>query len=344
MNRASNLSAVLVLAVLLAPPAGADKPAKRPKISGHTRFTVIRSLNAEKVFVRHIFPMGEKGLTIKPGGVVTPDDTELRRLLIQKGTAAKPGDQARITNVEIKDDRIIFEINGGPKKKKKWYQRIEIGGAGGSTPIASQPAEFSRGSVVTLQFSGYVPELSVDEVRELLSPALDFSSKSAAEAYLDSVPPKVREAIRNHEVLVGMNREMVVYAKGRPPRKIREREHDVEYEEWIYGEPPQDVEFIRFVSDEVVQVKIMKMAGEKIVRTEKEVHVQPEGVAAVAAQSSPAVTPPASTQRPTLHRPGEAPADAPDSTSGGPILVPDRGPVDPSDAPQPGTTPPPPQP
>ncbi|MGH9580480.1 MAG: hypothetical protein ACRD2R_05755, partial [Terriglobales bacterium] len=298
-------------------------------------------LNAELVFVRHVFPMGEKGLTIRPGGVVTPADAELRRLLMKNGLAAKPGDRARITSVEIKGSRLLFEINGGPKKKKKWYQRIEISGAGGSSPVAGQPAEFSPGSVVALEFPNYVPELSVDEVRELLSPVLDFSSTSAAEAYLDTVPPKVREAIRNHEALVGMNREMVIYAKGRPPRKIREREHDLDYEEWIYGDPPQDVEFIRFVGDEVVQVKIMKMAGEKIVRTEKEVEVTPEGTTVVsgsgAEEAQPAARP---GRKPSLHRPGEAPEDPPASASDGPILIPDRGPVDPSGEPQPGTPPP----
>jgi hypothetical protein len=46
-----------------------------------------------------------------------------------------------------------------------------------------------------------------------------------------------------------MNREMLIYAKGRPPKKIREKDGEVEYEEWIYGEPPQDVDFVRMVGD-----------------------------------------------------------------------------------------------
>ena len=43
-----------------------------------------------------------------------------------------------------------------------------------------------------------------------------------------------------------MNREMVTYSEGASAEKVREREDETEYEEWIYGEPPQDVEF--FVS------------------------------------------------------------------------------------------------
>ncbi len=84
----------------------------------------------------------------------------------------------------------------------------------------------------------------------------------------------MKEAIKDHHVLVGMNREMVIYAKGRPEKKIREKDGDTEYEDWIYGEPPQDVDFIRVVGDEVVRVETMKVDGEKVVRTEKEIDLR----------------------------------------------------------------------
>ena len=48
------------------------------------------------------------------------------------------------------------------------------------------------------------------------------------------MPPKVKEAIKAHHVLVGMNTDMVVHAKGKAPKKVREKDGDVEYEEWIY--------------------------------------------------------------------------------------------------------------
>ena len=83
------------------------------------------------------------------------------------------------------------------------------------------------------------------------------------EAYLETVPPKVKEAIQNHQVLVGMNHEMVTYAKGRPPKKVREQDGETEYEEWIYGDPPQDVEFVRFMGDEVVRLETMKVDGRR---------------------------------------------------------------------------------
>src|SRR6202451_1505484 len=105
----------------------------------------------------------------------------------------------------------------------------------------------------------------------MLLPVLDFNAKNKEQAYLDTVPPKAKEAIQAHHVLVGMNQEMVLHARGKPPKKVRERDGDTQYEEWIYGEPPADVDFVRFVGDEVVRVETMKVGGEKIVRTEKEV-------------------------------------------------------------------------
>ena len=140
-------------------------------------------------------------------------------------------------------------------------------------------------------------------LRKLLRPVFDFESKTALEAYLETVPPKVQEAIKNHRVLVGMNREMVLYAKDHPPKKVREKDGDTEYEEWIYGEPPQDVEFVRLVGDEVVRVETMKVDGTKLVRTEKEVDLgQQPKVAKAQTEEVPGKTP-------TLRRPGEESPD-----------------------------------
>jgi len=43
------------------------------------------------------------------------------------------------------------------------------------------------------------------------------------------------------------------WRKDRPPQKVREKDDKgKEFEEWIYGAPPQDVVFVRFSGDEVV--------------------------------------------------------------------------------------------
>jgi hypothetical protein len=297
-------------------PALAQKPSPA-RISGQTREQIIHAFGQELVYIRTTFPMGKTGLKLK-NGVITPSGEDLRRMMALWGPAAKPGDQARITQIVIKNDHMHFEINGGPVKRQKWYQRIQIQGAGGTTVAPSDSSANPRGSFVDLYFDKYVPEMTGPELKQYLRPVFDFDSKSAVEAYLENVPPKVREAIKNHQVLVGMNREMVTYAKGRPPKKVRERPEEVEYEEWIYGQPPQDVDFIRFVGDEVVRVETMKVNGEKMVRTEKEVDLGPTTVAEKPAQR-PA-------NAPTLRRPGE---EMPENTPQDPSRVPPMGPPSP---------------
>jgi len=312
----ATLLAVLLVAALAgaqgpsegpsAPPDSDSKLGKLPAISKETRMDLVRAFNAELVYIRTMFPMGNKGLRLE-NGTLTPNGDALQMLMATYGPAAKPGDMAQITNIIIKDRIIHFEINGGPVKKKKWYQRIEVGGMGGTTPIAPSDSQANpRGSFVDLIFAKYVPDLNPQQLKDLLRPVFDFNSKSAVEAYLETVPPKVKQAIKDHQVLVGMNHEMVIYSKGRPPKKDREKDGEVEYEEWIYGEPPKDVDFIRFVGDEVVRVETMKVGGEKVVRTEKEVELNPPPAVA---KTEPGARP---ANAPTLRRPGE---EAPESTT-----------------------------
>ncbi|HZQ67699.1 MAG TPA: hypothetical protein VFA68_04195 [Terriglobales bacterium] len=284
-----------------------------PHMSKQTRMDLIRAFEAELVYVRTPFPMGKKGLTLKDG-TVTPNGQELQQLIALWGPSVKPGDQARISAIQIRDKSIYFEINGGPVKKQKWYQRIQVQGAGGgSVPLSPSDASANpRGSYVDLVFPKYVPELTPQQLKTLLSPVFDFNSRSALDAYLDTVPPKVKEAIKEHRVLVGMNHDMVIYSKGRAEKKNREKEGDVEFEEWIYGEPPHDVDFIRFVGDEVVRVETMKVGGEKVVRTEREVELPQQQQPTVARGSAEPEVRPANA--PTLRRPGEDLPTAQDPT------------------------------
>ena len=306
------LFAILVGAVLS--PAENTPP---PRITKETREQIVHAFASELVYIRTNFPMGKTGLKLKDG-VLSPSGDDLQHLMALWGPAAKPGDRARISDIVIKDRYIHLEINGGPVKKTKWYQRIQIQGAGGGGPIAPSDSNANaRGSFVDLYFDKYVPELTGPEFKQLLRPVFDFDSKSPLEAYLESVPPKIRDAIKSHYVLVGMNREMVMYAKGRPTKKVRERADEVEYEEWIYGDPPHDVDFVRLVGDEVVRVETMKVDGQKVIRTEKEVDLDRPAVAAKQGERPP--------NAPTLRLPGEdMPDSGPDDRSGGPPKTPPR--------------------
>ena len=305
----------IVLCCVVGVSADDQKP---PRISKQTRMDLIRTFNTELVYIRSPFPMGKTGLTLKDGNL-SPSGEELQNKLAMWGPAAKPGDQARISEILVKNDRIHFEINGGPVKKQKWYQHIQVGGTAGMAPVGGNDASANpRGSYVDLVFNGYVPDLNPQELKDLLRPVFDFNAKSSAEAYLETLPPKTRDAVKAHQVLVGMNREMVIASKGRPPKKIREKDGETEFEEWIYGEPPQDVDFVRLVGDEVVRLESMKVDGEKIIHTEREVDLPPT---VAKSSSGPEVRPP---NAPSLRRPGEevdtaSPAGGRAPTSGPPL-------------------------
>src|SRR6478736_3235447 len=297
------------------PPLKPNDLEGRQNLNDGTKMQLIRVLDAEFVHVRKNLPVGEKDLVIAPDGLVKPGDAQLYRMAQTYGAAAKVGDRVQITNIVFHEKSIYFEINGGPKKKTKWYQHIEISGMGGSTggvdPNQAQPT----GAAVTLEFKKHVPEMTGAELKQMLTPVLDFSVKTAAEVFVDTLPPKIKEAVKRHEVLVGMNHDMVVMARDRPQQKVREKdEKGKEYEEWIYGAPPQDVVFVRFSGDEVVQVKTAKVGGQIIVKTEKEVDIK-DGVptlAALKSSTSPqdvsgAPQPDQPKHRPTLKRPDEQP-------------------------------------
>jgi hypothetical protein len=321
--------------------------ANAPRISKQTRLEIIRDFETQLVYSRTTFPMNSKGLRLQ-GDVISPNGEDMRQALALWGPAIKPGDPARISLVQIKDDHIRFEINGGPIRRKKWYRHLEISGANSAsvTPGKDEPQANPHGSFVDVYFGKYVPELTAPQVRALLYPVLDFNARNKEQAYLDAVPPKVKEAIQAHRVLVGMNREMVLHAKGKPPKKVRERDGETEYEEWIYGEAPADVDFVRIVDDEVVRVETMKIGGEKIVRTAKEVILQPvdkDKEKDKEAKTEPDTRP---VSRPTLRRPGETLPEAPIPTDGTgvPLSRPAPGPDDPKPAPIPtpdGPAPPP---
>jgi hypothetical protein len=191
----------------------------------------------------------------------------LRQLLANRGAAVHTGDVIQITGIEFKDKSILFGINGGGKKKKKWYQRIQVqaGSSGGgpqvgtSAPPPPPPTPGGDsvpriGTWLVLKFPQAVPDLTVEQVKGLLGSLFDFSQRSATVPWIETIPEEFREAIKERKAKVGMNREMVLVALGRPPRKVRERKDGVEREDWIYGNPPF-VTFVTFIGDEVVQVR-----------------------------------------------------------------------------------------
>jgi sulfur carrier protein ThiS len=332
------LGSALRILLLLAMAAGLVSA--EDKLSEAQRVEIIRAFLAESPFVHRALPRGKGGVHIAEDGKITPSEAELNQLIAQSGPAAKPGERVRISAVRFVHRGIIFDINGGPVKRKKWPDHINVG-IGGIDPRASQPRQIDpnadltyNGSLVFLALKEDVALLTADHIKDLLSTVLDFKATNVAEAYQKSLPPLVAAAVKNHHVLVGMDKEMVTCAMGRPPRRLRESQEGQDYEEWIYGAPPRDVEFIRFVDDKVVRIEDMKVSGEKLVRTQDEVGGLNGSLDASAQKQTRPDSAAASQEEerrsaPTLLRPGEAstnqggggrdpnPTPLPDSSSSG---------------------------
>ena len=266
---------------------------------------VIRDLTAEHCFARRVISHGRTRAWRSKTASSLLAKQQVAQLIAENGLAAKPGDRVVITNVidqgqgnrfrdqrRSEEEREVVSARSG---RRRWDHDHAVGAAPKSLE--------AKGSMVTLEFDKYVPEITGDQVRDMLAPVFDFKALNQAEAYEKTLPPKVQEAIKNHKVLVGMDRDMVIYAKGRPPRKIRDKDDKgQDYEEWIYGNPPEEVDFVRFQGEVVARLEIMTVDGEKIVRTEKEVDLQVSGNRSgrEEAGAKPA-------NAPTLRRPGEQP-------------------------------------
>jgi hypothetical protein len=335
-------SRLLLLLMLLIPALAA---AEDSKLSEVQRQQIIRVFLAERPFVHRAFPRGKTGIRIE-GNKITPSEAEMNQLVAQFGPAAKPGERAQITAVHFVRGGVVFDVNGGPVKRKKWRDRVNVGINGADPSQSSKQASTddgmytnSGGSFVFLAIKEDAASLTTDQIKDLLAPVLDFKATSVAEAYQKSLPPVLAEAVKNHHALVGMDKEMVTYALGRPPRRLRETKDGHDIEEWIYGAPPQDVEFIRFIGDKAFSIEDMKVTGEKNVRTEDEVGdlggtLNASGQKQTRPDSMAAPSEDDRSKAPTLLRPGEK-QTAPDAAARDPkpTPTPDQAPPPPDNSP-----------
>lgn len=231
-----------------------DLPLPTTQMTERGRRELVRNLEAEQGFAHRALPMGAS-LTLHANGPISPSAAEYKKMIYEKGQSAAPGDRVAVTSLEVKGDRIIIDLNGGPYLKHRFLRHVSFN----DSPTADL-GEKATGSRVTLIFAGPVPEVSAPEVKALLEPVIDFGVKSTEQAYADTLPPLLKDAIAAHDVLVGMNHRMVLAAMGAPENKLRDQPsgdpNGGRYEEWIYGHVPQTVRFVRFVGDRVTVVEI----------------------------------------------------------------------------------------
>jgi hypothetical protein len=236
------------LAILLALPLVAEK------LTFDQRVEIVRGMTAEYATVKTYLPRSKNPLEFKATGEY--DKAQWEETGKKLGPAARVGDLVQITKVDIDDSRIVFEINGGMKGGKKWYERIEVG-MGTSTRPISQNGQTAApgGTVLALLFDEKTPPLEAAEIKKLLAPILDFEKRTATEQLIDTLPPEVAQAVKEQRAIEGMDRDQVLLALGKPKSKIRETKEGLDTEDWIYGQPPGKMTFVTFASGKVIRVK-----------------------------------------------------------------------------------------
>jgi hypothetical protein len=246
-------AACLVLLSTLAPLAArADQ-----KLTEDDRVEILRGLLSEYATVKAFLPRSKKPLPFDSTGAW--DKQAWARAGQEFGPAARVGDLVQITHLDIENDRIVFEINNGMKGKGSgnWRDHVQVGVGPTMAPVNRQQNSNSPGGTsIALLFNQPVPSLKADDIKKILTPVLDFDQQTAAGNYVEKLPEPVQNAIKANKAIVGMDRDQVLLAMGKPRHKERNVTKDgAETEDWIYGDPPGKITFVTFGGSKVTAVK-----------------------------------------------------------------------------------------
>ncbi len=246
-------AACLLLSIYAPLAAGAD-----PKLTDDDRIEILRGLMSENATVKTLLPRSKKPLPFDSSGAWDKQfwDEAAREF----GAAARVGDLVQVTHVSIENDKIVFEINGGMKGQNRgsWKDHVQVG-IGGVGPVNRPQNSNSNapgGTSIALLFNAPVPPIKADDIKKILAPVLDFDTQSATDNYVDKLPEPIQKAIKANKVIVGMDRDQVLLAIGKPRHKERNVSNDgIEAEDWIYGDPPGKITFVTFVGSKVTKIK-----------------------------------------------------------------------------------------
>jgi hypothetical protein len=261
---------ISVLPTLISTADDPQAPSTQPKqdkskLQDQSRLDLIRFVSGEFAKATKPLPAGKEGFLLYVG---KPLSTELLdRAVATHGAAVNSGDNVQITKLEFHEHTIVVDVNGGGRGKKNWKDHIQIGMAGSGPQMGTSQTKTDEnappgvqpgmGSTLYLEFTKAVPDLTPDELKQILAPFLDFSrQRSASVHWTDTLPPEMKKAIQDRRAAVGMDREEVIAAIGKPEHKVRERDPEGnEIEDWIYGQPPSKTIFVRFQGDRVTSVR-----------------------------------------------------------------------------------------
>ena len=238
---------------------------KATSLTEPSKLALIRFVSGEFAKVKRPIPGGKEGFILYTDKPINQE--YLDRTIATHGAAINIGDNAQITKLEFRSNTIVVDLNGGGRPKHNWRDRIQIGIGGPTYPQTTTTTQGQEtgppgfqpgmGGTIFLQFPKDIPDLSPDDLKNILSPFLDFArERSAAVHWIDTLPPEMKKAITERHAVLGMDREEVVAAMGKPDRKVRERDTEgYDTEDWIYGHPPEKTIFVHFRGDKVSSIK-----------------------------------------------------------------------------------------
>jgi len=244
------------------PPSNA---AKSGPLQEQSKLDLIRYVSGEFAKATKPLPRGKDGFFIFVGQPLMLD--QLNNAVASHGAAINAGDSVQITKLEFHDHTIAVDVNGGGKGKRNWRDHVQMGMGGGYPSAQSQTTKVDdnaapgvipgMGSTIYLEFKKNVPDMTPDDLKQLLAPFLDFTKqRSASVHWVDTLSPELKKAIQDRRPTVGMDREEVIAAIGKPEHKVRERDpQGNEIEDWIYGQPPSKTVFIRFQGERVTSIR-----------------------------------------------------------------------------------------
>jgi hypothetical protein len=227
------------------------------KLTFQDRVELMRGLMAEYAKAKVLVPRSKKNLEVNADG--TYDKREWQTIAKESGPAARVGDMIQITKVDIESQKIVLQLNGGFKGGRHWYDGVNVG-MGPSTnpaqvPVGNGDANAPGGTTVEVVFHKPLEPIKASEVKKMLAAVLDFDQHSATELFSDTLPPETKKAIQEKRAMLGMTRDQVLMAMGRPKYKPRETKDGLEIEDWVYGTAPGKITFVTFNGDKVIKVK-----------------------------------------------------------------------------------------
>lgn len=230
------------------------------QISRDARFEILRTVLADQAASRIGLPFGNTGVDLSDKGEI--DKKKLEKELKDEGQSIAVGKVVTVTQISFDDNKIELELDGGGKNKKGFFERLEVGMGNSTTPVSRDDVKKARGSKIVLHFSQKVPvDLKPEQLKQLLDPILDFNKQNFLKTGLESLPTEFQEAVKAKEARIGMDRNTVIMALGRPDKKVREKTNGVDTEDWIYYGRGVRTMFVTFEDDVVVRIREYGAAG-----------------------------------------------------------------------------------